>query len=73
MQIIVYFSLIGKYPWQKAALDVKPYFDWEQWMKKKTTVMPPKWGRFTEKGLKIFRCSVKQEVMIDVKQCTEKH
>jgi serine/threonine protein kinase len=57
--IIMYFALIGKYPWQKAAVDVKPYFEWEQWMKKKTTIMPPKWGRFTEKGLKLFRKTLK--------------
>jgi serine/threonine protein kinase len=60
--IIVYFALIAKYPWQKASVDVKPYFEWEQWMKKKSTTMPPKWGRFTDKGLKIFRKTLRPRV-----------
>lgn len=53
--ILIYFSLRGRYPWEKASIMAKPYWEWEEWMKGKRSQLPNRWSRFTEKGLKLFR------------------
>lgn len=61
--IIVYFALIGKYPWQVARPECKPFNEWDAYIRRKATAMPPKWGRFTDRGLKIFRKTLKTKVI----------
>jgi len=53
--ILIYFSLRGRYPWEKASIMAKSYWEWEEWIKGKRPQLPVRWSRFTEKGLKLFR------------------
>lgn len=53
--ILIYYCLRGQYPWSKASIMCKPYYEWEQWLKRKTLQLPNKWARFSEDGLKLFR------------------
>lgn len=53
--VLIYYLLRGRYPWTKATIMCKPYWEWEQWLKRKSAQMPTKWSRFSEKALKLFR------------------
>ncbi|CAJ0581869.1 unnamed protein product, partial [Mesorhabditis spiculigera] len=53
--VIVYYALKGKFPWQKASIMCKPYWEWEQWLKRKNPALPKKMTAFTEKGIKLFK------------------
>ncbi|VDP06780.1 unnamed protein product [Soboliphyme baturini] len=52
--IISYYVLNRKYPWMKASITSRNYWEWEQWIKKKT-ILPVKWTKFTDKALKMFK------------------
>lgn len=45
----------GKFPWQKASIMCKPYWEWEQWLKRKNPALPKKFNPFSEKALKLFK------------------
>ncbi|MFH4977641.1 hypothetical protein AB6A40_004350 [Gnathostoma spinigerum] len=53
--ILFYYCLKGRFPWQKATIMCKPYWEWEQWLKRKNPLLPRRWEAFTEKGLKLFK------------------
>lgn len=53
--ILFYYSLKGRFPWQKATIMCKPYWEWEQWLKRKSPALPKRWDPFTEKALKLFK------------------
>lgn len=53
--ILIYYCLRAQYPWSKASIMCKAYYEWEQWLKRKTLQLPNKWARFSEDGLKLFR------------------
>uniref|UniRef100_A0A7E4UPQ2 Protein kinase domain-containing protein n=1 Tax=Panagrellus redivivus TaxID=6233 RepID=A0A7E4UPQ2_PANRE len=56
--IIFYYCLKGRFPWQKATIMYKPYWEWEQWLKRKNPALPKRWEPFSEKALKIFKRSL---------------
>uniref|UniRef100_A0A1I7WNK8 Protein kinase domain-containing protein n=1 Tax=Heterorhabditis bacteriophora TaxID=37862 RepID=A0A1I7WNK8_HETBA len=35
IRVIFYYCLKGRFPWQKASIMCKPYWEWEQWLKEK--------------------------------------
>uniref|UniRef100_A0A914EMG5 Protein kinase domain-containing protein n=1 Tax=Acrobeloides nanus TaxID=290746 RepID=A0A914EMG5_9BILA len=53
--IIFYYCLKGKFPWQKASIMCKPYWEWEQWLKRKSPQLPKRWDPFSEKSLKLLK------------------
>ncbi|VDN00988.1 unnamed protein product [Thelazia callipaeda] len=53
--ILIYYSLRARFPWQKATIMCKPYWEWEQWLKRKNLQLPKRFDCFTEKSLKLFR------------------
>uniref|UniRef100_A0A915KB21 Protein kinase domain-containing protein n=1 Tax=Romanomermis culicivorax TaxID=13658 RepID=A0A915KB21_ROMCU len=53
--ILIFYLLRSRYPWSKATFTCKPYYEWEQWQKRKSAQLPPKWVRFSEKALKLFK------------------
>ncbi|VDK47047.1 unnamed protein product [Gongylonema pulchrum] len=53
--ILIYYCLKGRFPWQKATIMCKPYWEWEQWLKRKNLQLPKRWDSFSEKSLKLFR------------------
>uniref|UniRef100_A0A0N5ALP1 Protein kinase domain-containing protein n=1 Tax=Syphacia muris TaxID=451379 RepID=A0A0N5ALP1_9BILA len=53
--IIFYYCLKGKFPWQKATIMCKPYWEWEQWIKRKNPQLPKRWEPFSEKALKLLK------------------
>lgn len=53
--VLIYFVMRARYPWTKATIMCKPYWEWEQWIKRKTPSLPPKWTRFTELSLKLLK------------------
>jgi serine/threonine-protein kinase SBK len=75
--IIIYYCLKGRFPWQKATIMCKPFYEWEQWLKRKNPQLPRRWEPFTEKSLKIFKRTLnpkpKDRWMIkDLRKCIEK-
>uniref|UniRef100_A0A0M3JSY2 Putative serine/threonine-protein kinase (inferred by orthology to a C. elegans protein) n=1 Tax=Anisakis simplex TaxID=6269 RepID=A0A0M3JSY2_ANISI len=53
--IIFYYCLKGRFPWQKATIMCKPYWEWEQWLKRKNPLLPKRFEPFSEKSLKILK------------------
>ncbi|KAH7732202.1 Protein C01C4.3 a [Aphelenchoides avenae] len=53
--IIVYYCLKGRFPWQKASIMCKPYWEWEQWMKHKLPQLPKRYECFTQPSLKLLK------------------
>uniref|UniRef100_A0A914GXZ6 Protein kinase domain-containing protein n=1 Tax=Globodera rostochiensis TaxID=31243 RepID=A0A914GXZ6_GLORO len=53
--ILVAYCLKGKFPWQKATIMCKPFWEWDQWMKRKVPHLPKYWDMFSEKALKLFK------------------
>lgn len=53
--IIFYYCLKGRFPWQKATIMCKPYWEWEQWLKRKSPSLPKRWDVFSDKSLKVFK------------------
>ncbi|KAK6034188.1 hypothetical protein COOONC_28306 [Cooperia oncophora] len=45
----------GRFPWQKASIMCKPYWEWEQWLKRKNPTLPKRWSTFSEKALKLMK------------------
>ncbi|KAE9555838.1 hypothetical protein FO519_000923 [Halicephalobus sp. NKZ332] len=56
--IIIYYCLKGKFPWQKASIMIKSYWEWEQYLKRKIPALPKRWDPFTDKSFKIFKKSL---------------
>lgn len=56
--IIFFYCMKGKFPWQKASIMCKPYWEWEQWLKRKNPALPKKFNPFSEKALKLFKKSL---------------
>ncbi|VDD97116.1 unnamed protein product, partial [Enterobius vermicularis] len=56
--IVFYYCLKGKFPWQKATIMCKPYWEWEQWVKRKSPQLPKRWETFSEKALKMLKKSL---------------
>ncbi len=56
--ILTYYALRGRFPWKKASIMCKPYWEWEQWLKRKNPQLPKAMTRFTEKALKLFKKSL---------------
>lgn len=38
--VLFYYCLKGRFPWQKATIMCKPYWEWEQWLKRKNPQLP---------------------------------
>uniref|UniRef100_A0A914R1B9 Protein kinase domain-containing protein n=1 Tax=Panagrolaimus davidi TaxID=227884 RepID=A0A914R1B9_9BILA len=55
LAIIFYYCLKGRFPWQKATIMCKPYWEWEQWLKRKSPMLPKRWDAFSDKSLKLFK------------------
>uniref|UniRef100_A0A914Y892 Protein kinase domain-containing protein n=1 Tax=Panagrolaimus superbus TaxID=310955 RepID=A0A914Y892_9BILA len=55
LAIIFYYCLKGRFPWQKATIMCKPYWEWEQWLKRKSPSLPKRWDAFSDKSLKLFK------------------
>ncbi|KHN73020.1 Putative serine/threonine-protein kinase C01C4.3 [Toxocara canis] len=53
--IIFYYCLKGRFPWQKATIMCKPYWEWEQWLKRKNPLLPKRFDPFSEKSLKLLK------------------
>ncbi|PAV59776.1 hypothetical protein WR25_26470 [Diploscapter pachys] len=53
--VIFFYCLKGRFPWQKASIMCKPYWEWEQWLKRKNPTLPKKFNSFSEKGLKLLK------------------
>ncbi|CAB3399296.1 unnamed protein product [Caenorhabditis bovis] len=53
--IIFFYCMKGRFPWQKASIMCKPYWEWEQWLKRKNPTLPKKFLPFSEKALKLFK------------------
>ncbi|CAJ0609390.1 unnamed protein product [Cylicocyclus nassatus] len=53
--VIFYYCLRGRFPWQKASIMCKPYWEWEQWLKRKNPNLPKRWMPFSEKALKLLK------------------
>lgn len=75
--IIIYYCLKGKFPWQKASIMNKSYWEWEQYLKRKIPALPKRWELFTEKSLKIFKKSLNPRpkdrwTAKDMRKCIEK-
>ncbi|KJH44628.1 hypothetical protein DICVIV_09349 [Dictyocaulus viviparus] len=47
--------LRGRFPWQKASIMCKQYWEWEQWLKRKNPTLPKRWSLFSEKALKLLK------------------
>ncbi|VDN57684.1 unnamed protein product [Dracunculus medinensis] len=53
--ILFYYCLKGRFPWQRATIMCKPYWEWEQWMKHKLPQLPKRWESFNENAIKLFK------------------
>ncbi|KAL3071880.1 hypothetical protein niasHT_031071 [Heterodera trifolii] len=53
--ILMAYCIKGKFPWQKATIMCKPFWEWDQWMKRKVPQLPRYWDVFSEKALKLFK------------------
>ncbi|KAK6766658.1 hypothetical protein RB195_026129 [Necator americanus] len=53
--VIFYYCMRGRFPWQKASIMCKPYWEWEQWLKRKNPTLPKRWTPFSEKALKLMK------------------
>ncbi|CAD6190636.1 unnamed protein product [Caenorhabditis auriculariae] len=53
--IIFFYCMKGRFPWQKASIMCKAYWEWEQWLKRKNPTLPKKFLPFSEKALKLFK------------------
>ncbi|RCN46731.1 hypothetical protein ANCCAN_07173 [Ancylostoma caninum] len=53
--VIFYYCMKGRFPWQKASIMCKPYWEWEQWLKRKNPTLPKRWTPFSEKALKLMK------------------
>ncbi|VDL62874.1 unnamed protein product, partial [Nippostrongylus brasiliensis] len=53
--VIFYYCMRGRFPWQKASIMCKPYWEWEQWLKRKNPTLPKRWLPFSEKALKLMK------------------
>ncbi|CAI5455331.1 unnamed protein product [Caenorhabditis angaria] len=60
--IIFFYCMKGRFPWQKASIMCKPYWEWEQWLKRKNPTLPKKFLPFSEKALKLFKKSLTPRV-----------
>jgi serine/threonine protein kinase len=57
--ILFYYCLKGRFPWTKASIICKPYFEWDQWIKHKLSQLPRRYDVFTEKAIKLQkRCLI---------------
>ncbi len=75
--VLFYYSLKGRFPWQKATIMCKPYWEWEQWLKRKNPQLPKRWDPFTEKALKLFKRTLNPKhkdrwAVKDVRKCVTK-
>lgn len=75
--VLFYYSLKGRFPWQKATIMCKPYWEWEQWLKRKNPALPKRWDPFTEKALKLFKRTLNPKhkdrwTVKDVRKCVTK-
>lgn len=53
--MLYFYCLKGRFPWQKATIMCKPYWEWNQWLKHKLPQLPKQYDLFTEKSLKLFK------------------
>ncbi|KAI1725672.1 protein kinase domain-containing protein [Ditylenchus destructor] len=53
--IVFFYCLKGRFPWQKATIMCKPYWEWDQWLKHKLPQLPKHYETYTEKALKLFK------------------
>uniref|UniRef100_A0A915C774 Protein kinase domain-containing protein n=1 Tax=Parascaris univalens TaxID=6257 RepID=A0A915C774_PARUN len=75
--IIFYYCLKGRFPWQKATIMCKPYWEWEQWLKGKNPLLPKRFEPFSEKSLKLLKRTLNPRSkdrwsVKDVKKCIMK-
>uniref|UniRef100_A0A914W4Z7 Protein kinase domain-containing protein n=1 Tax=Plectus sambesii TaxID=2011161 RepID=A0A914W4Z7_9BILA len=75
--VLFYYSLKGRFPWQKATIMCKPYWEWDQWLKRKNPQLPKRWDPFTEKALKLFKRTLNPKhkdrwSVKDVRKCVAK-
>lgn len=56
--ILAYYALKGRFPWERASIMCKPYWEWEEWMKGKSSKMPAKLLRFSDKLVKLMKNSL---------------
>lgn len=53
--ILIYFTLMGKFPWQKADITDSHFTEFIHWQKRKTTRTPKDFKRFTARLHRLFR------------------
>lgn len=75
--IIFYYCLKSKFPWQKASILNKSYWEWEQYLKRKIPALPKRWEFFSEKSMKILKKCLNPKpkdrwTAKDMRKCFEK-
>jgi serine/threonine-protein kinase SBK len=75
--VIFYYCLKGRFPWQKASIMCKPYWEWEQWMKHKLPQLPKRYECFTQPALKLQKRCLNPRAkdrwsVKDVRKCIDK-
>ncbi|XP_056153486.1 serine/threonine-protein kinase SBK1 [Lampris incognitus] len=68
--VLLFCMLTGNFPWEKALPSDAFYQEFVRWQKRRTSVVPSQWRRFTEQALRMFRrlLSVEQERRCSVKE-----
>ena len=55
MGVLVAYCVKGKFPWQKATIMCKPFYEWDQWLKRKAIQQPKYWDTFSDKSMRMFK------------------
>ncbi|CAK5091612.1 unnamed protein product [Meloidogyne enterolobii] len=68
--ILIAYCMKGKFPWQKATIMCKPFYEWDQWIKRKAVQQPKYWDSFPDKAMRMFKHSLnpKPKERWDVKE-----
>uniref|UniRef100_A0A1I8B5N1 Protein kinase domain-containing protein n=1 Tax=Meloidogyne hapla TaxID=6305 RepID=A0A1I8B5N1_MELHA len=56
--ILIAYCIKGKFPWQKATIMCKPFYEWDQWLKRKAVQQPKYWDSFPDKAMRMFKHSL---------------
>ncbi len=68
--VLIFFCLRGRLPWQKASIMCKPYWEWEQWLKRKNPQLPRRFDAFTQGSLKLLKKTLNPRAK---ERCSAKH
>ncbi|KAF7632840.1 Protein kinase domain-containing protein [Meloidogyne graminicola] len=58
LAILIAYCMKGKFPWQKATIMCKPFYEWDQWLKRKAVQQPKYWDSFADKAMRMFKHSL---------------